>query len=323
MTFTKVAIGNILLFSFIGCGSVESSCENNVSEKVKQDELSTTLVLSSSSNQNIDRSEPVKEVEDTNKTQNITNQESNSSEEQESQEQERTSEDNSSPTTTQSTPVVNIGDEDSIYDTIESEGDYKRKFINKSRCNQIIDKEFLTVCYDFKLKEAKSVYYSLEGDLVNELNIKERPHFYEDEMIDEPYRAKIADYNGSGYDRGHLAPDASFDWSSESLEVTYALSNIIPQVPVVNREMWVKAEEYARDKAVELGKLDIVNVVKYSDPSEQIGKGKIAVSIGYYKILYNKKQGYEECFYYANDKNSSSKDDKLLSHKVNCAEIIN
>jgi endonuclease G len=198
---------------------------------------------------------------------------------------------------------------------------YVKKFINNSNCSQIIDKEFLVICYDYKMKEAKSVAYKLDGDLVNELNIKDRPSFYEEEAIDERYRAEDRDYVHSGYDRGHLAPDASFDWSKESLEATYSLANIIPQAPTVNRKMWVKVEQYARDKAVELGEIEVINVVKFSDEPEYIGKNRIAISMGYYKILINEQENYKECFYYSNDLNSSSKNDTVASHRVNCGEI--
>jgi endonuclease G len=199
--------------------------------------------------------------------------------------------------------------------------DYKTKFINKNRCNQIIDKEFLEICYDYSLKVAKSVAYTLEGDLMNELNIQERPSFYQEESIDEPYRAKSSDYSGSGYDRGHMAPDAAFDWSQESLDATYSLANIIPQVPEVNRHMWVKVEAYARDKAIDLGEITVVNVVKYGNNNLHIGDDNITVSIGYYKILFNTNESYEECFYYANNINANGEDDNLSKHAVNCNNI--
>ena len=198
---------------------------------------------------------------------------------------------------------------------------YTEKFINDEDCNQVIDKEFLVICYDYMLKVAKSVSYTLAGDLVNELNIEDRPSFYVEEAIDSEYRATTRDYSHSGYDRGHLAPDASFDWSQESLDSTYSLANIIPQVPVVNREMWVEAEKYERRKAVELTELNVVNVVEYNSTSTHIGEHNISVSIGFYKILFNHDKEYEECFFYLNDVNASSDGDELKNHLVDCSQI--
>jgi endonuclease G len=118
-----------------------------------------------------------------------------------------------------------------------------------------------------------------------------------------------------------MAPDAAFDWSQESLDATYSLANIIPQVPEVNRHMWIKVEAYARDKAIELGEITVVNVVKYGDNNLHIGDDNITVSIGYYKILFNINEAYKECFYYANDINANSQDDNLSKHQVNCDNI--
>jgi len=204
----------------------------------------------------------------------------------------------------------------------EDEKSLKERYINKDKCNQIVDKEFFEVCYDYSLKVATSVAYTLEGDLVNELNIQQRPQFYEELTIDEPYRAKNSDYKGSGYDRGHLAPDASFDWSEESLEATYSLANVIPQVPEINRYTWSKVEKYARDKAVDLGKIDVINIIEYDkNQTKYIGEDNIAVSVGFYKILINEYESYEECFYYKNDMNISIDNDNILKHKVDCDTI--
>lgn len=199
--------------------------------------------------------------------------------------------------------------------------DYQTKYMNEQLCNQIVDNEFMLICYDYGFKVAKSVSYTLYGDLVNELNIEKRPSFYQEDDIPSEYRAKDSDYTHSGYDRGHMAPDASFDWSQESLDATYSLANIIPQAPNVNRYMWKKAEDYAREKAVEIGELNIINIIKYTDTNSVIGEGKISVSQGYYKILYNHDKEFEECLYYGNDLNISSSGDKVEFHFVNCLEV--
>jgi endonuclease G len=197
----------------------------------------------------------------------------------------------------------------------------KSEFISEANCDQIIDNEFITICYDYKLKAAKSVAYVLEGDLMNDPNIDKRPSFYSEKSLDKKYRISTTDYTNSGYDRGHLAPDAAFDWSQESLDAVYTLANIIPQAPQVNRNMWSKVEKFSRDKAVELGKLNVINVIQYSKNSKKIGKNRMSVSRGFYKVLYNDNKGYKECFYYSNRLNVSSRDDMIDKHDVNCDEV--
>ncbi len=196
--------------------------------------------------------------------------------------------------------------------------EYKSDFINETNCSQIIDNEFITICYDYRLKAAKSVAYHLDGDLMNNPNIDKRPSFYSEKSIEKRYRIYTTDYTNSNYDRGHLAPDAAFDWSEESLNAVYTLANIIPQAPQVNRNMWSQVEKYSRDKAVELGEIDVINVVKYGRQSKRIGKNRMAVSRGFYKVLYNNQDNYEECFYYANKLNLTSRDDNISKHRVDC-----
>lgn len=195
---------------------------------------------------------------------------------------------------------------------------YTQKFINSDVCDQIIDNAFMTICYDYEKKVAKAVAYTLQGDLVNETNIAKRPNFYSDVNIPTDYQAKESDYRNSGYDRGHLAPDASFDWSEESLDATYSLANVIPQVPSVNRYAWATLEAYARDMAVEKGELFVLNVVKYGTPFEVIGENQLVLSEGYYKILY--AIDYEACFYYENS-DDSSMGNAIDAYRISCESV--
>ena len=84
--------------------------------------------------------------------------------------------------TSNTTPVEEI--EEVVTPIEETKLNYTERFINQESCNQILDKEFLTICYDYNLKVAKSVAYTLYGDLVNELNIQERPSFYVEREIE-------------------------------------------------------------------------------------------------------------------------------------------
>ena len=212
--------------------------------------------------------------------------------------------------------------ENSMASRESSNDSMKSKFMSDEVCDVILDKEFIEICYDYKLKAAKSVAYTLMGDLVNEKNIKERPRFYEEELLDDSVRASTYDYTNSGYDRGHLAPDAAFDWSQESLNATYSMANIIPQIPYVNREMWTDVEKYARRKAVDLGEVNIINVVKYNkERSRRIGDDRIAVSKGFFKLLYNEDENFEECYYYANKEYDEKIKDKLAYHLVECSTV--
>ena len=47
--------------------------------------------------------------------------------------------------------------------------------------------------------------------------------------------ATTADYTGSGYDRGHLAPAADMSWSNQTMQESFYYSNMSPQDPSFNR----------------------------------------------------------------------------------------
>lgn len=173
-------------------------------------------------------------------------------------------------------------------------------YINKQNCDQIIDKKVYTICYSYKYKGAKYVSYTLYGSKVNKLNIKKRPKFYSEKLIPIKYRSKSSDYKYSGYDRGHLASDASFDYDKKVLSKVYTMANIVPQAPQVNRKLWLKAEKLERYIAVKLGNVNVINGVIYDETSKTIGKNKVAVPIAFWKMIYNDNNGYKRYFYFQN-----------------------
>ena len=54
------------------------------------------------------------------------------------------------------------------------------------------------------------------------------------------------EYDGFGFDRGHLAPSADFRWSANALSESYYYSNMTPQRPEFNRESWASLEGLLR-----------------------------------------------------------------------------
>jgi len=197
-----------------------------------------------------------------------------------------------------------------------------RDFINSRNCDQILDKGFYQICYDYRAKGAKYVAYTLDGSKVNAGNIKKRPRFYPDKAIPKKYRTTTKDYTKNEFhaDRGHLAPDASFDWSKRSLNSVYTMANIIPQYKWVNRKTWVKAEKYERQVARKLGSVTVINGVEYGDYRQRLRKSGIAYPVAYWKMLYD-NNGFERCFYYKNDSHAKTKGDKLRDHVVDCQKL--
>lgn len=74
--------------------------------------------------------------------------------------------------------------------------------------------------------------------------------FRSDESVPVEYRVGPADYRGSGFDIGHLAPAATHRTTQEDLESTFLFTNAVPQPRSVNAGVWLSLE----NEVVRLGK---------------------------------------------------------------------
>lgn len=59
-------------------------------------------------------------------------------------------------------------------------------------------------------------------------------------------RVTPTDYTGSGYDRGHICPNADRYESREAADSTFVMTNMTPQTADLNRGPWQKLEAYLR-----------------------------------------------------------------------------
>jgi endonuclease G len=62
------------------------------------------------------------------------------------------------------------------------------------------------------------------------------------------YRVQASDYFGSGFDRGHMVPNADRDPSTSTPinQATFLMTNMIPQAPDNNQGPWANLENYLR-----------------------------------------------------------------------------
>lgn len=60
------------------------------------------------------------------------------------------------------------------------------------------------------------------------------------------FTPRTSDYTNTGFDRGHLCPSDDRDGSIDDNSATFLLTNIVPQAPRHNREVWKELEEYCR-----------------------------------------------------------------------------
>jgi len=143
-----------------------------------------------------------------------------------------------------------------------------------------------TICYRETYEQAEWAAYCLEKDELVK-NASRGNDFRPDPEITTG-SASLADYKKSGYDRGHLAPAADFAFSEEAMSESFYLSNMSPQAPGLNREIWQYLEGQVRKWAEEYGKVYVVTgpvLEKPSDQYDSIGENQVSVPEYYYKAL--------------------------------------
>lgn len=112
----------------------------------------------------------------------------------------------------------------------------------------LVTKEAYISAPNYQTRNPWWVVEHLTKDLVaRRPDVGSDKEFYEDEAIPEPFRARLQDYKGSGYDRGHQAAAGDVGFSQKAKDETYYLSNMAPQVGAgFNQNYWSHIEEFTR-----------------------------------------------------------------------------
>ena len=98
-----------------------------------------------------------------------------------------------------------------------------------------------------------------------------------------------ADYTGSGFDRGHLCPSADRSSSEQINSQTFFMTNMTPQTPDLNRQVWEHLESYSRD-LVKKNKVDLFVIAGAYGEKGKLKK-KVVVPTNCWKIIVAVPQG--------------------------------
>jgi endonuclease G len=88
-------------------------------------------------------------------------------------------------------------------------------------------------------------------------------------------QAQLADYSGSGYDRGHMCPSADRNLTVAANSQTFFLSNMVPQAGNNNQGPWANMENDLRTLAGSGKELFIISGGTFSASSNTIGSGVV------------------------------------------------
>ena len=105
-------------------------------------------------------------------------------------------------------------------------------------------------------------------------------------------RVTPSDYIGSGFDKGHQTPFADRSSSEESAAMTFKMSNMLPQSPILNRKAWEQLESYCRSLVkrgkvlyIVCGPLGQGGIGQDLERKTVIGKNKVRVPEACWKVI--------------------------------------
>lgn len=112
-----------------------------------------------------------------------------------------------------------------------------------------------------------------------------RPPFERDP--EAPRSPLPTDYTGTGYDRGHMAPNylIATRFGKAAQRETFLMSNIAPQRPDLNRGPWRLLEQTVADDLSGIGDPLWVITGAVPDRTKRLGKARVRVPSGFYKII--------------------------------------
>src|SRR5262245_55702066 len=94
--------------------------------------------------------------------------------------------------------------------------------------------------------------------------------FAPDARLPSAWQIRPSDYQGSGYDRGHICPSGDRTDSQANNAAVFVMSNMLPQTKDLNQHVWEKLESYSRS-LVKAGDELYIIAGSYGE-QERIGK---------------------------------------------------
>jgi endonuclease G len=158
-------------------------------------------------------------------------------------------------------------------------------FAQTARPSTPICREAYLVAYDAPVKIPAYVAYTLLPK--NALGCFPRTNAFVADASLNGTGARPDDYAGTGYDKGHAAPDGDLSWTAQVEYESFLMTNMYPQHGSLNRGIWKLLETSVRGWAVQLNQPFTIYVGAFygaGDPT--IGNGVI-VPHGFYKIVIN------------------------------------
>lgn len=191
-------------------------------------------------------------------------------------------------------------------------------FAATQRQVQPICREAFLVAYDAPVKIPAYVAYTLEP--AKALGCFPRTNaFVADASVQGG--ARPDDYAGTGYDKGHAAPDGDLSWSQQVEYESFLMTNMYPQHGSLNRGIWKLLETSVRGWAVQTNQSYTIYVGAMYGAGDESFKG-IIVPHGYYKIVINNQTSQLAGWRFPHTKPYVNLGNDLTKFRVPVAQIM-
>ena len=142
-----------------------------------------------------------------------------------------------------------------------------------------------------------------------ETDFKRPAEFTQNPAVSHDKQPTTSWYSNSGYDRGHISPNADNSYNDDAIHQSFYVTNIAPQDPWTNRGPWGHLEEGLRSFA-QTQTQDLFIVTCTHGQSGTIHDGGIVVPEYYYKLVcaLDESKDYPTASFYGLNTLSTSED---------------
>jgi endonuclease G len=194
-----------------------------------------------------------------------------------------------------------------------------------------VKREGYQLAYDGRTRNAYWVYEYLTAESLKGETDRDHFQFKADRELPKALQTSNSDYEGSGFDKGHLCPAADQRANHEAMADTFYLSNISPQTPQFNRGYWQKLEKSVRELTSKYEALRVFTLPLFLPHEKQgrryvtyevIGKNNIAVPTHFCKVIFaEKSNGKTEVFAYVLPNKSIPSDTPLSKFSTTLEKV--
>ncbi|MBT6447899.1 MAG: DNA/RNA non-specific endonuclease [Flavobacteriaceae bacterium] len=168
------------------------------------------------------------------------------------------------------------------------------------RSNVLIDKGIYKVSYNEIFEQPNWIEYTVSNRPKNV--DRGNKDFYLESGV---FTSDNADYYKNEWDKGHLAPAATFSDSEDNLNKTFSFINCAMQIDNLNRGEWAQLEQQVRDWSVN-GNVNVKIELVFA-ANHIIRTTGVHVPTGFWKNL-TFSNGNQTCYYFPNSSTNKNWD---------------